>query len=98
MNTHTLGELRFASTLSHTISDDVRIPERIEIGADPGIKFEMAGPRSKLLFDPKQTRAGIVTCGGLCPSLQAKATPDIGYNSKTDQSKTWLTFFIGRFR
>ena len=69
MNTHTLGEPRFASTFSHTISDDVRIPERIEIGAEPGIKFELAGPRAKLFFDPKQTRAGIVTCGGLCPGL-----------------------------
>ena len=69
MNTHTLGEPRFASTLSHTISDDVRIPERIEIGAEPGITFELAGPRAKLFFDPKQTRAGIVTCGGLCPGL-----------------------------
>jgi 6-phosphofructokinase 1 len=27
------------------------------------------GPRAKLFFDPKQTRAGIVTCGGLCPGL-----------------------------
>ena len=69
MNTHTLGEPRFASTLSHTISDDVRIPERIEIGAEPGIKFELAGPRAKLFFDPKQTRAAIVTCGGLCSGL-----------------------------
>src|ERR1043166_3723477 len=34
MNTPTLGEARFASKLSHTISDDVRIPEHIEIGAD----------------------------------------------------------------
>ena len=31
MNAPTLGEPRFASTLSHTISDDLRIPERIEI-------------------------------------------------------------------
>ena len=69
MNTHSLGEPRFASTLSHAISDDVRIPERIEIGAEPGITFELAGPRAKLFFDPKQTRAGIVTCGGLCPGL-----------------------------
>ena len=29
----------------------------------------MAGPRAKLFFDPKRTRAGIVTCGGLCPGL-----------------------------
>ena len=32
-------------------------------------KFELAGPRAKLFFDPRQTRAGIVTCGGLCPGL-----------------------------
>jgi 6-phosphofructokinase 1 len=69
MNTPTLGEARFASKKNHTTSDEVRIPERIEIGADPGIQFELAGPRAKLFFDPKQTRAGIVTCGGLCPGL-----------------------------
>src|SRR5580765_1702880 len=69
MKTPTLGEARFDSKKSHTTSDEVRIPERIEIGADPGIEFELAGPRAKLFFDPKQTRAGIVTCGGLCPGL-----------------------------
>jgi 6-phosphofructokinase 1 len=69
MNTPTLGEPRFASARSHTISDDIRIPERIEIGAESGLQFELAGPRAKLFFDPKQTRAGIVTCGGLCPGL-----------------------------
>jgi len=69
MNTPTLGEARFASTRSHTVSDDIRIPERIEIGAEPGLQFELAGPRAKLFFDAKNTRAGIVTCGGLCPGL-----------------------------
>jgi 6-phosphofructokinase 1 len=69
MNTPTLGEARFASRLSHTISDDLRVPERIEIGADPGLQFELAGPRARLFFDAQQTRAGIVTCGGLCPGL-----------------------------
>ena len=69
MQTPTLGEARFASTRSHTISDDIRIPERIEIGAEPGLQFELAGPRTKLFFDARQTRAGIVTCGGLCPGL-----------------------------
>lgn len=64
-----LGEARFASTKTHTTSDEVRIPERIEVGAEPGLQFELAGPRAKLFFDPKQTRAGIVTCGGLCPGL-----------------------------
>lgn len=69
MNTPTLGEPRFNSKRSHTISDDVRIPERIEVGADPGLQFELAGPRAKLFFDAEKTRAGIVTCGGLCPGL-----------------------------
>jgi hypothetical protein len=31
--------------------------------------FEPAGPRRTIFFDPSKTRAGIVTCGGLCPGL-----------------------------
>ncbi len=31
--------------------------------------MEKAGPREKIFFDPKQTKAAIVTCGGLCPGL-----------------------------
>ncbi|MGH3845988.1 MAG: ATP-dependent 6-phosphofructokinase, partial [Pseudonocardiaceae bacterium] len=31
--------------------------------------FEPAGPRRQIFFDPSKTRAGIVTCGGLCPGL-----------------------------
>src|SRR3954465_3443697 len=69
MTISTLGEPRFPSSLSHTVSDEVRIPERIEVGAEPGVQFEVAGPRAKLFFDAKKTRAGIVTCGGLCPGL-----------------------------
>src|SRR5512139_2317446 len=69
MNVSTLGEARFPSNRSHTVSDTIRIPERIEAGADPGIQFELAGPRTRIFFDAKQTRAGIVTCGGLCPGL-----------------------------
>src|SRR3954469_11016044 len=70
MQTPNLGEARFASkTSEHTISDDIRIPERIEVGSQPGVQFEVAGPREKLFFDGKKTRAGIVTCGGLCPGL-----------------------------
>ena len=33
--------------------------------------LEMAGPREWLYFNPKQVRAAIVTCGGLCPGLNA---------------------------
>lgn len=31
--------------------------------------FEVAGPRRQLFFDPATVRAGIVTCGGLCPGV-----------------------------
>ncbi|MBW2218265.1 MAG: ATP-dependent 6-phosphofructokinase, partial [Deltaproteobacteria bacterium] len=31
--------------------------------------FELAGPRSKIYFDPSKIRCGLVTCGGLCPGL-----------------------------
>ena len=33
------------------------------------ILFEIAGPRKRLYFAPTKTRAGIVTCSGLCPGL-----------------------------
>src|ERR1044071_3893273 len=69
MNHAVLGEACFPCGLTHTISDNVRIPERIEAGADPGLQFELAGPRAKVFFDANKTRAAIVTCGGLCPGL-----------------------------
>jgi 6-phosphofructokinase 1 len=69
MNTPSLGEPRFASKSTHTVDDHIRIPENIETGSDPGLQFELAGPRAKLFFDSNETRAGIVTCGGLCPGL-----------------------------
>ncbi|OPZ59910.1 MAG: 6-phosphofructokinase 1 [Deltaproteobacteria bacterium ADurb.Bin510] len=31
--------------------------------------LEVAGPRSKIFFDPSKTKCGIVTCGGLCPGI-----------------------------
>jgi 6-phosphofructokinase 1 len=33
------------------------------------ISFEKAGPRDRIFFDPAKTKAGIVTCGGLCPGI-----------------------------
>ena len=31
--------------------------------------FEPAGARKKIYFDPSKARAGVVTCGGLCPGF-----------------------------
>ena len=39
------------------------------VPADQIAGFEPAGPRRKIFFDPSKTRAGIVTCGGLCPGF-----------------------------
>src|SRR5258708_24934795 len=73
MNITSLGEARFPSPLRHAVSDQARIP--VDIIRDPSapkrdeVLFGLAGQREKLFFDPTQTRAGIVTCGGLCPGL-----------------------------
>src|SRR5215475_7879437 len=73
MNITSLGEARFPSPLRHSVSEQARIPAEIvrdpSAPAEPEELFELAGPRDRLFFDPKQTRAGIVTCGGLCPGL-----------------------------
>ena len=69
METPSLGPARIDSGLRHTVDDGARIPERVEYASDPGLLFELAGPREKIFFHPRETRAGIVTCGGLCPGL-----------------------------
>jgi 6-phosphofructokinase 1 len=74
MNVTVLGEPRFPSPIRRPVGDSLRVPEQIirDPQAPPPAEellFELAGPRAKLFFDPKQTRAGIVTCGGLCPGL-----------------------------
>jgi 6-phosphofructokinase 1 len=69
----TLGEARFPSPIRVAVDDGLRIPERIV--RDPRapsaseLLFEVAGPRARLFFDPATVRAGVVTCGGLCPGL-----------------------------
>lgn len=73
MNITTLGEPLFDSPLSSHVSDKARVLFNVVVDPDQQpseeFLFELAGPREKLFFDPKKTRAGIVTCGGLCPGL-----------------------------
>ena len=73
MDITVLGEARYPSPLDYHVSDKARVPFSVIIDPDAPppeeLFFEMAGPREKLFFDPKKTRAGIVTCGGLCPGL-----------------------------
>lgn len=73
MNITTLGEARFPSPQRRTVSDQARVSSRLirdpDAPPEDELLFELAGPRDRLFFDPPQTRAGIVTCGGLCPGL-----------------------------
>lgn len=73
MDITVLGEARYPSPLDYHVSDKARVPFSVIIDPDAPpaeeLLFEVAGPRERLFFDPKKTRAGIVTCGGLCPGL-----------------------------
>ena len=73
MNITQLGEARYDSPVLFSAIDEVYMPAEIQWrgGRVPEelVLFEKAGPRKKLFFDPKTTRAAIVTCGGLCPGL-----------------------------
>lgn len=73
INVPSLGECQFKSPVTYAVADDVLIPALIKWprGQMPSgqMLFEKAGPRSRLYFDARKTRAGVVTCGGLCPGL-----------------------------
>ncbi len=74
-----LGECRFQSPLSarYFVEDSSRIllnqdRDGVMTGVADGDvlpSFELAGPRSRIFFEPREVTAGIVTCGGLCPGL-----------------------------
>jgi 6-phosphofructokinase 1 len=49
-------------------SDATQVQAELAAGREI-TSFEAAGPRERLFFDPANTRAAIVTCGGLCPGL-----------------------------
>jgi 6-phosphofructokinase 1 len=78
-----LGKCRYRSPLnlgsaSHEqvgffVPDSRRIRLDIGLPPEPGpadpLSLEEAGPREQIFFDPAETTAAIVTCGGLSPGL-----------------------------
>jgi 6-phosphofructokinase 1 len=68
---------RLAQTALHFVgrADRVLLDDRLsqvtehEHRLSEAPAFELAGPRDRTFFDPARVRAGIVTCGGLCPGL-----------------------------
>jgi 6-phosphofructokinase 1 len=73
MNIAVLGAARYPSPLKRWVSDSECVPATIVRCGDTrptdDLVFELAGARENLFFNPSETRAGIVTCGGLCPGL-----------------------------
>jgi 6-phosphofructokinase 1 len=80
----TLGERRLLSPIEHRLftPDNARVLLEVDSveGAEPStltavssvtkpLAFEKAGPREHIYFDPRKSKAAIVTCGGLCPGL-----------------------------
>ena len=73
----TLGDCTLASPLNLPdvlyVSDAVRIRYATEIpnetDSNDEVAFEKAGPRKLIFFDPAETKAAIVTCGGISPGL-----------------------------
>ncbi|HVZ75633.1 MAG TPA: ATP-dependent 6-phosphofructokinase [Polyangia bacterium] len=68
---------RFDAAVMHRVgeADRVLLEDQRSVlaeraaSASEAPSFELAGPRDKIFFDPLAVRAGIVTCGGLCPGL-----------------------------
>jgi 6-phosphofructokinase 1 len=52
--------------LFHSNFDEIK--QYLDAGSEPP-RFDMAGPREKIFFDPSDLACGIVTCGGLCPGI-----------------------------
>ena len=65
----------YGDLIANYVSDDELII--YDVQAEPGKTVayskselvEKAGPRELIYFDPSKVRAGIITCGGLCPGL-----------------------------
>ncbi|MGI9456457.1 MAG: ATP-dependent 6-phosphofructokinase [Aeoliella sp.] len=78
----TLGPCRVQSPLKRSAQQDVGlcsfVPDDMRVLYEPrfcldgersDVSFERAGARQKIFFDPKKTKAAVVTCGGLCPGI-----------------------------
>lgn len=65
-----MSGVRFNGDTEHVLlhNDLGAIRSYLDAGGEPP-KFEAAGPREKIFFDPSKIACGLVTCGGLCPGL-----------------------------
>ena len=59
----------FVGTYARLIYHNEIQSDQLNTAFDNNAVLELAGPREKIYFAPAKTKAGIVTCGGLCPGL-----------------------------
>lgn len=75
MEVFSLGECRYDSPVetNQFIEDGDKIVVDVRASSLGNISeaavFENAGPRRKIFFNPSETTAAIVSCGGLCPGI-----------------------------
>lgn len=76
----TLGQAKIPSPLSYCrpapeegyplyIDSDCATGFDDILGTGKALRFEAAGPRHNMYFDPSKSKIAIVTCGGLCPGI-----------------------------
>jgi len=65
---HKEAHASFVDDDQSILAEDLNSRNSLLVQTAP-LSFEIAGPRRHLYFDPSQTTAAIVTCGGLCPGL-----------------------------
>src|SRR5262245_43082326 len=73
MNIPVIGATRLPSPSKYRVDESERVPAAIlrtsNARPEDGLLIELAGARKHLFFNPPDTRACIVTCGGLCPGM-----------------------------
>ena len=76
-----LGEPKLTSPINRSIDETARIPAHVTRSASrpepAGPWFELAGPRAKLFFEPKNTRAGIYRMKNIESGIQFLNEGDI---------------------
>lgn len=77
-NVEILGKAKFKNPINAPDSFFISKKSRVMYNSlsvlnhfDTQNSFELAGPHKNIYFDPSTTSAAIVTCGGLCPGLNA---------------------------
>ena len=85
-----LGEALHPSPIDLSVEEEKFVPSDVQWpgghAPEEMMLFEKAGPRKKLFFDPKETRAAIVTCGGLVGTnnvIRSVTTNSSGYDVKS---------------